>query len=418
MSFILPSVLLLFIQDPDIDRLLKQLSEESVEAREAASKALIALGEKAEERVKRHSTVADPEAKARCLEILKRIDFGKKLAKVLPPPKRWTLASKGKSVKAVLGELSEKAGIPVDMGFVNDVPVEANLENLCFLEALDVLAKRADVEPYFGASFDFLPGGVITRDSAIKLRFRKGFCDAPRAYYGHYRVSVESVMLITQLNFKGPQRGTYELWLKVDWPFGLRPEGDVSINFTSAVDSKGVERYEYEPGDPEDVTRSGLNCDEFVFSDGEGCSFNVARGPIESLASLKGVVVLRYPVDRKSLKIENPKGSVGKTVDFDRFKVTLKEYKEENGEASLVLGVAGPGNETVDLHDLRAITTDGSTLEDRDSSMGGGANGGEVTFKRVYKLGGSRIRALEFVADTIWHKDKFEFELKGIQFPK
>jgi hypothetical protein len=54
-----------FLQHPDIDALLKQLLDESIEAREKATVLLIELGPKAEARLKAEAQTAQGEQKSR-----------------------------------------------------------------------------------------------------------------------------------------------------------------------------------------------------------------------------------------------------------------------------------------------------------------------------------------------------------------
>src|SRR5688572_12415786 len=94
-------LVLLAIQDPDIDALLKQLEDESIEVREKAATALVDLGDKAEEKVKKRMASAEGELQLFCKRILERMSVPKKLAGVLPPLRKVTIESKDRNLKEV-----------------------------------------------------------------------------------------------------------------------------------------------------------------------------------------------------------------------------------------------------------------------------------------------------------------------------
>lgn len=418
MKYLALAAFLIVIQDPGVDRLLGDLSDPSVTTREAAMKALVALGDKAEDAVRSHAEKADPETKARCQEILKKIEFGKKVAKAVPAPRRVTLKAQGRSVKDVLKELAETIGMPADLDSIPDVRLQKDLNDLSMWEALDALGKAADVDLYFGESRSWDARSGETVDSTPKLRFEKGYADSPRAYHGHYRISVESVLVTRELKFKGPATGECRLMFRVAWFPPLKPEGDFTLRVSSAIDSKGGERYSYIPKDPDEATVVALNTESLSCDVDDGCMIDLDKEPLESLASVKGTVILRYPIERNRLVIDNPKAAVGETRESGRLKVKVREYKEEKGEVHLVVDVSGPGIESVDLSDLRILTDNGSFLEGTHSCLSGPVNNDLKTYEKSYRLGDSKVKALEFVSETVWHKDKFEFELKDIPVPK
>src|SRR4026208_69441 len=101
----LPLLGLLLIQDPDVDALLKQLEDESIEVREKAAVTLVDLGDKAEARLKKEIASAQGEIKAKLEEIVRAIDKQRRLRVVLPRVPKISLEAKDRPVMEVLEEL-------------------------------------------------------------------------------------------------------------------------------------------------------------------------------------------------------------------------------------------------------------------------------------------------------------------------
>lgn len=76
MRYLLALGLLIPFQDPDVPALIRKLADEGLEVRDQASRELEKLGEKAVEPLRKaHADAADPEARARIAELLKKIDL-------------------------------------------------------------------------------------------------------------------------------------------------------------------------------------------------------------------------------------------------------------------------------------------------------------------------------------------------------
>jgi len=84
------------VQDPDFETLIKRLGDDSIEVREKAAAALVALGNKVEEKLKARLESAQGILKSQIESVLQSIRRGRKLQTVLPPVKRITLEAKDK----------------------------------------------------------------------------------------------------------------------------------------------------------------------------------------------------------------------------------------------------------------------------------------------------------------------------------
>src|SRR5258706_14143354 len=89
---------LLLIQEPDIDALLKQLSDETIEVREKAAASLVAMGDKAEARIRNALKKAKPGLKARFETILSLIERERRKRAGLPTLNRVTISAKNRLV--------------------------------------------------------------------------------------------------------------------------------------------------------------------------------------------------------------------------------------------------------------------------------------------------------------------------------
>src|SRR5262245_45364087 len=102
---------LLVFQEPDLDQLIKQLSDDSIDVREKAAAALVELGGEAEERIRREAASAGGELKGRLEGILMSIDSRRKVEAVLPPLRTVTLDAKDRPLQEVIDDFTKQSGV-------------------------------------------------------------------------------------------------------------------------------------------------------------------------------------------------------------------------------------------------------------------------------------------------------------------
>src|SRR5262245_3454911 len=134
---------LLAVQDPDVDALLKQLEDESIEVREKAAAQLINLGEKAEEKVKARLAAAEGALKLVCQRILEQMAVPKKLRGILPPIRKVTIEAKEKNLREVMEDLRQQSGMPLELERIPESQVTVSVRDATPLEALDAVCKSA-----------------------------------------------------------------------------------------------------------------------------------------------------------------------------------------------------------------------------------------------------------------------------------
>src|SRR5262245_6829724 len=154
-------VSLLGLQDPDVDALLKQLTDDAIEVRDKAAATLIELGEKAEAKVKARMQSAEGELKQVCKRILERIAVPKKLRGVLPPLRKVTLEAKDRNLKEVIEDLKQQTGLAVD--WTGDGDVTVSVKDVTPFEALEAICKAANlsyaIDRFFSGRGQVMAGG-------------------------------------------------------------------------------------------------------------------------------------------------------------------------------------------------------------------------------------------------------------------
>ncbi|HZL71228.1 MAG TPA: hypothetical protein VFC86_02110, partial [Planctomycetota bacterium] len=143
---------LLVRQDPIEDRLrvlVEKLGAEDLEAREQASKEMLAIGLPALPGLeKRLADLPEGEVRARIKAVVDRFRRLAKVADVSPQIRFVTLSAKETPLRDVLAEISRRSGVTVDCA--DDVaarPVTLDLKAQPFLQALDrVCLARSDLQ--------------------------------------------------------------------------------------------------------------------------------------------------------------------------------------------------------------------------------------------------------------------------------
>lgn len=418
-------------QDPDVDALLKQLEDESIEVREKAAAALVELGDKAEEKVKARMASADGELKMLCRKVLDRIAVPKKLRTILPPLRKVTIEARDQKLREVLEDLQRQTGMAMELEGLVDTPVTVSVKDVLPLEALDAVCKAADAG-YYIDSFSHYSRGKVAIGGPVggmgagpmgtgeaKIRFQPGsYIGAPRQYVRHYLVEPTYITLMKSNNFR-QSSSTANLSLRVLWPPGVKPQAG-SISVTAVTDDKGRSLYE-PPKIPASKYSAGsmpirgnlIHTMQLVYPESDA----------QKIASIKGAATLKYLLEEKLVTFEAPEGAAPQTREYEGLTVELTEFKLAGGAATLKMvmtgrsrGAEATGPTAGNNYPIRLKLEDGSTASQGSSTMrsGGGSFNWEMTFHQV----SAKVAAIEIVVDTAYFSDAFDFELKDIPLPK
>jgi hypothetical protein len=422
--------LLLGFQDPDVDALLKQLGDESIEVREKAAAALVELGDKAEEKVKARMDSADGELKMLCRKVLDRIAVPKKLRTVLPPLRKVSLEAKDLKLREVLENLQRQTGLVMELEGLVDANVTVSVKDVLPLEALDAVCKAADagyyIDTYWGNAKGRMvvaaPGGGFggrSMDSGeTKIRFQPGaYIGAPRQFVRHYLVEPISITLMKSDNFRQVSSSA-NLNLRVLWPPGVKPQAG-SLSVTAVTDDKGRSLYEA----PKDIGKYIRGSMPIRGSLNSNLQLAYPESDARMIASIKGTATLKYVLEEKLVTFEAPEGAAPQTKEYEGLTVELTEFKVAGGAATVKLVMTGKprgaeptGPTAGNNYPIRLKLEDGTTAQSGSSTMrsGGGTFNWEMTFHQV----SAKVMAIEIVVDTTYHTDAFDFELKDIPLPK
>lgn len=171
----------------DAAHLARQLGDDDVERRDAAEKALVAMGPAALPHVRPLLTSDDPEVAVRAANIVRAIETAERRRAVRGEVQRVTVRAKSfhEALKAIDPRLAEG---------VSDKPLDFDAEGLPLWEALDKLARA-----HGGVDFVSEPTGETKEIHgmtfpvrAIKM-LQRPIGAKPTRYVGPYRVRVEKV---------------------------------------------------------------------------------------------------------------------------------------------------------------------------------------------------------------------------------
>lgn len=422
---------LVTIQDPDIDALLKQLEDESIEVREKAAAALVDLGDKAEAKVRSRMEASEGELKIFCTKILERMSVPKKLAGVLPPLRKITIEAKDRSLKEVLEDLRAQTGMAMDLERLADSPVTVSFKNLTPMEALDAVCKAASLGYSVDSYGKYRSGKVMVAaggpmgqtglGSDPKVRFQPGgYVEVPRQFVRHYAIEPTNISMTKQTSFRGGPTSNAYLNLRVLWPPEVKPQAG-TLAVTSIVDDKGRSLYDA----PRNIQRfGGMNASIYNGLQ-SGVQMTYPESDAKSIASLKGTVTLKYVIEEKVLLFEAPDGPGPHKKEHNTTTVELLEFKAGDGLVTVKVMVGGKQGKPegmeflggpTHVYPIRLKLENGAATQ--SSGMGYSSDGTNITYSMTFTGVPSKVVAVEFVADTVYHSDTVEFELKDIPLPK
>ncbi|HEU4339710.1 MAG TPA: hypothetical protein VFS19_06550 [Planctomycetota bacterium] len=414
----LPILVLASIQDPDVDALLKQLEDDSIEVRDRAAAALVQGG--ADEPVRKLAGSARGELKARCEAILRTLEVKRKLSTVLPPLRRVTLDAKEARLIDVLMDLQRQSGMAMRLEGMPDAAVTVAAKEAAPLEALEAVCKAANIAysvdrppRLIGPPSDSKPGAFMAERGPPSIRFQSGYVAAPRFFARHYAVEA------TGLSRKGAA-GTLTLCL--GWTPETRPES-AWIEVGAVTDEKGRSL-----ATPDRARNQGPSRGGSVHRTQSRHSVALAFPEIEpgAVVSVKGTARLQYVKEERSVRFDKAPERVGTSEDYDGLRIELSRLDNEDDALRLTFTVTGRRNSATDaaayacrsIHarQFRVRLDDGSTpvMTECRSTW----KETESSYDLVFRAVKFKVASIEIVLDTVNHEDSFDFELKNIPLPK
>jgi hypothetical protein len=434
------SLMLLLVpvaQDPDLQDLIKRLDDESIQVRDKAAAALVALGEKAEAPLRKALAGSRDPLKKQIETVLQSITRNRNLAAALPPVKKITLEGKDRPWKDYAKDFEKQTGWPVDLDAAPETAVTFSIKDASPFEALDALCRAGGTgymierlgpfAPKPAGPRGLIPPVDILDDPSAVVFHRDRHTLGPCQYTRQYSVSLTGVGLLKMNDFKAPvSHGVVSLHLR--WPPTARPEALREFRVSSIRTDTREELY-----DPKiDAVLEGLG-EPMLWPEGKAELIHFTHpSPEARKISVKGRVHLRYGVDDVVVGFPRPDASVGEKREFDGIQIHLTEHRKEGDEVYLSFDVTGKrltppagrrgcfasGDDKLRIlkEFIRIRTRDGE--EPRQDDTGLYIKPDRYVVRLHYVGVKSVIESIEFIMETVYHSDTFEFEFKDIDLPK
>jgi hypothetical protein len=416
---------LVVLQEPDIDALLNQLSDESIEARERSVTALIELGPKAETKVRAKMESSQGEARRHCERILARYSQQKRLDSVLPQLKRVTIESKDRKLKEVLQDLQRQSGLPMEFADLADNPVTVAVRDATPFEAINAVCKSAGLGYSIGGPPRAPGANPPPAPGEIAIRFKPGdYADAPRRFTGHFVLECTRINLTRRTRFDGPSL-TGRLSLQLMWPPGVQPD-QALLDIASVHDDKGKALYEK-------PNYAGFGQSSFGMMPGRTVFYSTSveaefRHPGEEVekVSVRGTALILFAGEDRYITFEAPEKSLGQKREWADMSVELRNLKEAEGMTVVTIAFTGrPKNAVPGMRvamgglgsRLYKVRLEDGTTVDCGNTSGRGQGPVQVMDLNFPGLT-SKIVAVDVLAETAYHEERFEFEFKDILLPK
>jgi hypothetical protein len=415
-----------------VDDLLPRLSDDAIDARDEAVKALADLGPGALPVLKARLEKLGGEARGRVEEAVRRIETAEALRRSLPPLKRVTLDVQDLPARQALEEIARQTGLTFDLSSCSaDGAVTVRLKDAFPLQAIDEVCRRSGQIGYQVMDEDSW-GRARRAVRGPRVFFHNGtFPEYPASYVRHYRVRVTTVSLTRTNTFAGHQ-ASGQIQVDVMWPPDVRPAGMKHFRILEAKDDLGrslVSASEEGAGPAFQRMRRYRGWDMSV---NESVQIRYPEPDAKAVALLKGTAVFSYPKENRTLTFENPLECRGKILELYGLKITLKDYQDKGATHILELEVsgkfAGPGGEAPESasffdtlpfshEDIELVTSGGERLQNRGMS----GRGDGKTYSYRLTMQGSKAEAVKEIRIPCvlsYFDDEVKFELRDIVLPK
>jgi len=413
---------LLLMQDPDVDALLKHLSDDSIEVREKATAALIGLGEKVEDKVKAFQAGASADAKSRCQAILTNIRRARRVREVCPPVKKVTLKFKDASLKDALKSFQEQTGWSVHIPKEDSASITLDLKEAMPFEAVQAIALgaqadyRIDNEAVMERDMD--PDDFMSdRKRPPRLRFESREPPArPILLKSRYAVALSRIDLWRSTDFGTPLLKA-DLMVNLLCPPDLKPDDSSRILIDMIKDDTGAMLFD----------RSKAFRDLPGFDPLERrIDFQYPDRKARKLASIKGRASIRYLLSDERMTFEAPEKSVGVRKTYKDVEILLKSWKRDGDTLTFVVEVSGTRPEIDDQPYLgsRGIEGSGILIQTKDGKLwssghmkGGPPGKGPYPIELNFNKLAEEVTAVVIIVERDFHSEEFEFEFKDIPLP-
>jgi hypothetical protein len=346
-TFALPAAPAGKANEGDAARLVRQLGSRKYAEREAAARQLEALGEPALPALRRAVSEAELEVRRRAEVLVARIEQRAEATRLLAG-KRVRLVYKDRPLAEAVEDLAARTGfavhLDVEAAGLDGRRLTLDTGETTLWDALQQFCRKAGLSE----SGPFAQEGDELSEDAIRLTSER--IDPPPT---HLAGAVRLLALPSAK--KGPQ-GTRGFRLEATPEPGLPWQGVVGVRVTRAIDVRGQEVHQsaLAPGAPPPLALPGDRPEVWDALSGQPVPAAVDRRsvpvwlvagkqPATCLREVQGRLVVRVPVLRPLLTVENVQKAEGKTTDGARGH-SLKILKATRTAGSLRLHVQLKGH--------------------------------------------------------------------------
>jgi len=404
-------------QDPSLDALVEQLSDDRVERREAAVEALARLGPDRLPELRKRLEGLDPEPKGRLAAAILRIEDSVRVLEFLPPYRPVSLDLVRMPARDALKELADRTGLPIDLSTCPaGREVTVRVENVPPLQALTEICKAAMLGWMDRSPTDWRGRGRWGPPSRIRIHEVVPYYYRPRAiqYVRHYRIQCH---LSTVNHTDGTAKK--QLSLTIEPAAGVRPHSVSGVRLTEATDEAGQDLLAGLSSKSEGFSTQTLG----KTSGGMSRTFPAQTSP-QKLTRLKGSITFRYPCGIRWVSFVNPADGLGKPQDALGCRLSLQKYRREGSCHEVILSIINIEGNPVkgreiwdelpfDYQEVELVTPSGERLWSKSC----GAAGGGFTWQIHLDMRGSKDEAAKEIrlpwADR-FVEDVVEFDLRDV----
>jgi len=209
---------LLVVPQEDVESLIRNLSDESIEVRERAAGAILKLGEKAREALARAAASGTPEMKERVGSILKSLDRAKELRAWVIPATLVSLSGE-MTLREAVESLQKQGGLKTECASwpegkfridIKDVPFWKALEEVCRASGKRSLACEGPGPRLVGDRHEAIPSVV-----AGIFRLQAAGASERRAFNFDTGAEEKSLTISLMLGYENPKR-PIRMYLSLD----------------------------------------------------------------------------------------------------------------------------------------------------------------------------------------------------------
>lgn len=351
----------------DVDALIRQLDDESIEVRERANTALLKMGEKARAALEKAAASGTPELKARVGSILKSLDKARELRGLVTPPLKVSLSGE-MTLKEAVESLEKQGGLKTECASWPDGKFRIKLKEVEYWKALEEICRASGKRS-------------LSCEAAGPKLVGDRFTEIPAVTQGIFRLQSKGIAERRTMNLDtGKEEKSFHIFLALAYE-NPKPPVRFYVTLDSVKDDLGNELVEgfrpnlrFVPKYEQITTPAGKPLFALAL---ELRSVEIPKPEARRIASLSGRVTAYFKGSEESFKM--PLGDPGE------WKNVFEILDEGQGEPIVGTARYYPGTRTADestirLHfkslDSRLVCDFGDLwiLRDRaDKTVSGGA---------------------------------------------